>query len=199
MVTSARPGDGKTFTTLNLAMSLAMEKDLRVLLVDADIPKPNVTTLFGLAGQRGLIDVLSDGDADPASIVCPTNVRGLYFVPAGRSSDVATELLSSGRMVSVVQRWVSMEPRLLVLFDSPPMLVTSESQALAAIMSQILVVVRAGVTLQSAVKDTLAVLSGGSGQLSLVLNDAPGADPLPYGYGYGYGQTQSPQETTNAS
>ena len=197
MVTSARSGDGKTFTTLNLALSLALEKDLRVLLVDADVPKPNISTIFGATNQRGLIDVLADNDSDPASVICPTSVNGLYFAPVGRSSEVATELLSSGRMAQVVQRWVSLEPRMLVLFDSPPMLVTAESQALSALMSQILVVVRAGVTLQSAVKETLALLAVGGGHLSLVLNDSAATDSTSYGYGYGYNQQQS--ETPNAS
>ncbi len=190
MVTSGLPGDGKTFTSVNLAISLAMEKDINVVLVDADIPKPHITGMLGLTGQPGLIDVLMDPNADIASVVRSTSVRGLHFVPAGRDSDVATELLSSSRMTSVVQRLATLQSNFLVVFDSPPMLVTSEARALAALMSQILVVVKSGTTPQAIVKQTVEVLGPGAGHVSLLLNDARNSDlnADPYGYGYGYAQ-----------
>ncbi len=186
MVASAVPGDGKTFSALNLALSLAMEKDLSVLLVDADVLKPQMTIEFGLAEQVGLIDVLADPAADIVDCVRPTQVRGLYFLPAGQRSEVATELLSSERMASVVKRLVNLQSDLLVVFDSSPLLLTAEAVALAGVMSQILLVVRAGVTPQPAVQQTIQMLAGDGDRISLMLNDARESDAASYTYGSAY-------------
>jgi len=190
MVTSGLPGDGKTFTSLNLALSLAREKDLKILLVDADMPKPHITSVLGLKSQRGLIDVVSETDTDVASIVRATSVPGLYFVPAGVVSDEATELLSSGRMTSVVRRLANLGSNWIIVFDSPPTLVTNEAQALAALMSQILVVVRAGATPQTVVSETIAILGASSASISLLLNDAKSSSSGVYSGEYAYGFEQ---------
>lgn len=169
MLGSALPGDGKTFTSINLALSMAREKDVSVLLVDADVLKPHVSTLFGAQGQEGLIDALTDSSRDVEGLVLPTDVNGLSVLPAGKPNEGATELLSSARMAHLVKRLLVVNPRRIVLFDTPPILVSSESRALASIAGQVVLVVRAGRTPQRAVLDALDDLGEGK-DVSLVLN-----------------------------
>jgi protein-tyrosine kinase len=190
MVTSALPGEGKTFTAINLALSLSMEKDHGVLLVDGDVAKPRVSHLFGVADEPGLLDVLSERERSIESVVLPTDVPGLSILPAGRGSDTATELLASDRMrQKVIERLSELDPNGLVVVDSPPMLLTSEARVLASLFGQIVLVVRANYTPQQAVQQAIGLIGEGP-RLGLVLNQAlhegPG-DGYGYGYGYGYG------------
>lgn len=191
MISSALPGDGKTFTSLNLALSLAMERDFRVLLVDADAPKPHLSRTFGLEGEAGLLDLLADSTRRVESVIYRTDVPQLDLMPAGGGSEAATELLASARMKEMVGRLAALYGRGVVLFDSPPVLLTSESRSLAAFLGQIVVVVKAGTTPQQAVRDTVQIL-GQPTRMSLVLNHADLGGPMGYyyGYGYGYGQAQ---------
>ncbi len=186
MVASALPGDGKTFTSLNLALSLALETELHVLLVDADAPKPHLTRTFELQDRPGVLDLLTDHNRAVESVIVPTDVPRLDFAPWGTVSESATELLASERMRDVVERFASIYRRGIVLFDSPPILLTNESRALGAILGQIVLVVRAGVTPQQAVKDAVGIL-GEDRHISLVLNGAELRGPAGYYYGYGYG------------
>jgi protein-tyrosine kinase len=186
MVASALPGDGKTFTSLNLALSLALETDLQVLLVDADAPKPHLTRTFALQDHPGILDLLTDHNRAVESVIVPTDVPRLDFAPWGTVSESATELLASERMREVVERFASIYRRGIVLFDSPPILLTNESRALGAILGQIVLVVRSGVTPQQAVKDAVGIL-GQDRHISLVLNGAELSGPAGYYYGYGYG------------
>jgi len=151
IVTSALPGDGKTFTSLNLALSVARERDASVLLVDADAPKERISEILGVRGDPGLLDALADPSLDVESLVVGTDVRGLQILPAGRLVEGATELLASARMGQIVARLVARDPRRLVLFDSAPLLVSSEARALSRISAQIVLVARAGVTPRRAV------------------------------------------------
>jgi receptor protein-tyrosine kinase len=98
MVTSALPGDGKTFTSVNLALSLARERDVSVLLIDADLLKPQISRIFGITEARGLTDVLTDETSFPESVVIGTSIRGLSLMPAGSPVGGASELLGSGRV-----------------------------------------------------------------------------------------------------
>ena len=106
MVASAMPGEGKTFTSINLALSMAREKDVRVLLVDADVPKPHISRIFGVEDEPGLLDALRDSTMDVESLILPTDVPSLSIMPAGRRSENATELLASARMGEVVRAYV---------------------------------------------------------------------------------------------
>jgi exopolysaccharide/PEP-CTERM locus tyrosine autokinase len=183
MIASALPAEGKTFTSVNLALSMALEKDTSVLLVDGDLAKSEVTRAFELQGEPGLMDLLSDGSMDSASVVLPTTVRGLSILPAGRDSTTATEHLASSRMESVVAELLGRDPARIVLFDSPPLLLTTESRALTAVVGQVLVVVRAEETTHKAVLDALACISEGR-SVGLVLNQcAASAEQFYYGYG----------------
>jgi protein-tyrosine kinase len=182
MMASALPGDGKTFTSINLALSMARERDVSVVLVDADTPKPHVSRIFGVQDEPGLLDALGDPAVDIESLVLPTDVGGLSILPAGRTHDGATELLASARMSAVVARLIARNPRRIVLFDSPPLLVSSESRALSAVAGQVVLVVRSGATPRQAVLDALEQIA--ERPVSLVLNQ--GRISITGNY-YGYG------------
>jgi exopolysaccharide/PEP-CTERM locus tyrosine autokinase len=195
MVASALPGEGKTFTSMNLALSFARERDLEVLLVDADVPKPHITDVLGLREEPGLMDALADDTMDVAPLILPTDVPRLSVLPAGQSSEEsATELLGSARMQALIQRIVRLKPNRIVVFDSPPILVTSEAQIVAQLVGQIVLVVRAGSTPQAAVVDAVELL--GDTPIGFVLNQvAREASAGYYGYGYGYGSDSARSDT----
>ena len=187
LVTSALQGDGKTFTSINLALSLARERDTSVLLIDADLRNPNTSRILGLAGEPGLLDALCDETVDVGSLILHTSVPGLDVLPAGRAADHASELLASARMTQVIAQICS-NPRYIVLFDSAPVLLSAESPALARLVGQVVLVARAGTTLRHALLDAIGQLD--SGKLSgIVLNDNK-ADSGRYYYGYGTYGTQ---------
>ncbi len=183
MVASALPGEGKTYTSINLAMSIALERDITVLLADADLAKPHISRTFGVEGEPGLLDVLRGDVEDVESAIIPTDVPGLSILPAGRRTDMATELLASNRMEHVIAELNRRDPNRIALFDSPPLLLTSESRVLATLVGQIVIVVRAGSTPQKAVLDALGALGEGR-PIGLVLNQREGATTDTY-YGYG--------------
>jgi protein-tyrosine kinase len=183
MVASALPGEGKTFTSVNLAFNMALEKDTSVLLVDADLPKPQISRVFRVSEEPGLVDCLVDESKDIESFVLPTSVRGLSFLPAGKSSGTATELLASERMERIVADLLKRDPKRIVLFDTSPLLLTTESRALAGVVGQVVIVVRAESTTRRAVLEALEYL-GEEKTVGLVLNQSR-AEPTHSYYGYG--------------
>jgi exopolysaccharide/PEP-CTERM locus tyrosine autokinase len=187
MMASALPGDGKTFTSINLALSISRERDTTVVLVDADVAKPHISRIFGVDQELGLLDALSDPSLDIESLVLPTDVKGLSILPAGKPREHATELVASSQMKDVVRRLIAAHAHRIALFDSSPLLVSSESRALAAFVGQVALVVRAGRTPRQAVLDAIGHLGEGK-SVGLVLNQgrASFSEGL-YGYGYGYG------------
>jgi protein-tyrosine kinase len=195
VVTSALPGEGKTFTSLNLALSMALEEDLTVLLVDGDPVNPRLTQLFGLEHELGLLDVLADPEASLTSAVVATDVPGLAFLPSGRPTANATELLSSARMREVAAHLGADAPR-LVVFDSAPLLVTTESQALAQLAGQILMVVKADDTQQHLVLEALEKLDEGK-PVAVMLNQT--TRNLHAGYYYPYGSSGGPREKSSGA
>lgn len=184
---SALPGDGKTFTVLNLALSMALERDCNTLLVDADFARPQLSRSLGLEREEGLLDLLRTPGRSIESVILSTNIPRLNVLPAGHWSEAASELLASERMREVVAALAAREKRCVVLFDSPPVLVTSEARVLAALAGQVLIVVKAGVTPQQAVKDTVELVSGSNHRVSMMLNRVETSGPLNYIYRYGYG------------
>jgi len=186
MVTSAMSGEGKSFCAVNLAVSMAMELDNTVLLVDADVANPSVLEILGLPQAPGLLDVLTDPTRDLASVILRTNVAKLSVLPAGTRHERATELLASDAMTRLVREVASRYPDRIIVFDSPPLLLTTESPVLATHMGQIVVVVEADQTTSSAVKQALATLERCPVVLTL-LNKARSSDMSAY-YGYGYQQ-----------
>lgn len=196
MLASALPGEGKTFTSLNLALSLALEKDLEVLLIDADVAKPHVSRIFGIEREPGLLDLLTDGTLHSDSVILRTDVPGLSLMSAGRQIDTATELLASQRMREVVQQLGSTGRRRIVLFDSPPLLLSTESRALVPNVGQVALVVRAESTPQNAVLSAIEAVGEGR-PVSLILNQSSVAPGEGY-YGYGpYGSSGSPSSSSS--
>ena len=151
LISSALPGDGKSFTSINLALSMARERDISVLLVDADGPRAHTSEVLGLRGAPGLLDALADETLDVESLIHGTDVRGLDILPAGRFKENSTELLASARMSQLATRLAAKNPKRLVLFDSAPLLVSSEARVLLRIPGQVVLVVRAGVTPRQAI------------------------------------------------
>lgn len=190
MVTSAFPGEGKSFCAINLALSIAAERDHKVLLVDADVARPSVPRELGVTTDAGLMDLLLDAKLDPSSLVRPTNIDKLSILPAGRRHQQATELLASAAMSRLLEQLSTRFPDRVLIFDSPPLLLTTEARVLASYMGQIVMVVEAGKTPKEAVKEALATIEGAE-VVAMVLNKA--RTPIGsgyggyYGYGYGYG------------
>jgi len=185
MVTSALPGDGKTFTTVNLALSLAMERDLSVLLVDCDVLRRHTSQIFGMLDEPGLLDGLTNESVDLESLVIGTNLRGLSILPAGTPIGGTSELLNSNRMRQLVTTLCARSPRRLLLLDSPPLLITDEARALVKVAGQVALVVRANHTPRQAVLDAISMFHADQAG-GIILNDVRVAGTDKY-YGYGYG------------
>jgi protein-tyrosine kinase len=182
-ITSALAGEGKTFCAINLAMSIAMEKDHTVLLVDADVAGPSVLKVLGLAPQPGLMDILLSDEVGLTDTILKTNVDGLSILPAGRSNRHATEFLASQAMSALLAEIASRYPDRLVIFDTPPLLMTTEASVLAAQMGQVVMVVEAETTPQHVLKEALRRIEH-CPHIKLICNKTrsfPGADDY-YGY-----------------
>ena len=182
MVTSALPGEGKTFTSINLAMSVAMEYDSRVLLVDGDVSHPSLPSILGAPHSPGLLDLLTRDDIDLADALVRTNVDRLTLLPAGSRQRRSTELLASEQMASLLRELASRYSDRIIIFDSPPLLATTEARVLATHMGQIVMVVAADATSQHALQQALATIESCDIVLML-LNKASRTDVGTY-YGY---------------
>ena len=157
MVTSALPGDGKTFTSINLALSMAAERDVSVLLIDADVAKRHISTMFGLTERPGLLDALVHEDTEAEAAIVPTSTRGFSILPAGTPVAGTEELLSSNRMRKIMASLCTRSPRRVILLDSSPLLVTNEGRALLKIAGQVVLVVRAEVTPRAAIQAAVSL------------------------------------------
>ncbi len=195
LVSSAMAGDGKTFTCINLALSLAREQDRSVLLVDADVAKAHVSRLFGADEHPGLLDLLEgDSGLDLNSTILQTDIAGLSLMTAGDMRTHSTELLASERMESLIRALSAQDPNRIVLFDSSPLLATSESRVLTSLVGQVVLVVSAEITPQQAVLDAIATVDEGKA-VNLVLNQARHSNGAGYyGYGYAYGTREASDE-----
>ncbi|MDR6851190.1 exopolysaccharide/PEP-CTERM locus tyrosine autokinase [Sphingomonas sp. BE123] len=169
LVCSAKPNDGKTFCAINLALSLAAEKDVEILLVDADFAKPDVLARLGAPDGPGLLDVLSGGVKNVEDCIIDTDVPQLSVLPAGTRSVADTELLASARAAAILDGLAAANPRRIVIFDSPPILAASPASALASHVGQVMLVVRADRTRESELRDAVGLLDGCE-HIQLLLN-----------------------------
>jgi protein-tyrosine kinase len=169
LVCSAQPKAGKTFCAINLALSLAGEKEIEVLLVEADFLKPDALAKLGIPGGPGLVDALLDPDCDPESYVIRTDVPGLSVLPAGAKTNNVPELLASDRCREVLARLAGNQRR-IILFDSPPVLMASHATVLAGLVGRALVVVRADQTTEADLREASGLLQGC--EIGLLLNGA---------------------------
>jgi protein-tyrosine kinase len=186
LVSSAEPDEGKTYCAVNLALSLAREKDIEILLVDADFAKPEILSTLGIAGGPGLVDALCDPAVDVEDYVIRTDLANLSVLPAGRSLNEINELLASETMRILLENLL-LNPSRIVIFDSSPALVASTASVLAGLVGQAVVVVRADVTGESELREALNLLSG-CDHVGLLLN-AVQLQPRGRRFGsyYGYG------------
>ncbi len=187
MVTSGHPGEGKTYTAVNLAMSIAMEMDKTVLLVDADVGRARVHELLKVPLGPGLIDLLTDRSLDVSDVIIRTTIPKLRVIPMGQYHAKSTELLASDAMRDLTHELATRYPDRIVIFDSPPLLATSEAVVLAGLMGQLVFVVEAERSQQHTVRDALSLLDD-TKPVGLVLNKIrSGSRSGYYGYGhYGY-------------
>ncbi|MGZ8217002.1 XrtA-associated tyrosine autokinase [Methylomagnum sp.] len=203
LVTSSVPGEGKTFTAMNLALSIAMERDKWVLLIDADVAKPSIGGLLGSSGEAGLTDLLKDSNVRFSDVAFKTDIPNLTIMPAGRQDRNSTELLASDAMKRLVKELSARYDDRVVIFDSPPLLAATQGAVLASLVGQVVLVIEADTTPQYIVQESLSKLEA-CDVVGCVLNKTNQglafnyyAYFYGYGYGYGYGtygQSQKPKE-----
>ena len=158
MVASAMPGAGKTFCSVNLAASISLERELNVLLIDADVAKPHVSSAFGLADRRGLLDLLIDDSLSFEDVIVRTDLNDLQVLPAGAKHSQSTELLASDKMAELLHEVATRYEDRIIVMDSPPLLLTSEAPAVSRLAGQIALVIESGKTTTSAIEDALELL-----------------------------------------
>ena len=185
LVASAMPGAGKTFCSVNLAASISLERELNVLLIDADVAKPHISTAFGLADHDGLLDILEDESRSIDEVLVRTDLNDIQVLPAGRKHTQSTELLASNRMEALIDDLATRYSDRIIILDSPPMLITSEAQALAQQVGQIALVVESGKTGHQDLIETLETLDN-TKPINVILNKSIYTQSGGY-YGGGYG------------
>ncbi len=187
MVTSALPGEGKTFVAINLAMSIAMELDKTVLLVDADVARPSLLSTLGLPPSPGLMDLLTEESVGLSNVLLRSNVEKLTLLPAGSPQARSTELLASQSMAGLVQELSNRYSDRVIVFDAPPLLPTTESRVLASHMGQIVVVVGADSTTQGTLRQALSTVQSCPVVMTLLNKAVRSEVGSYYGYrSYGY-------------
>lgn len=183
MVTSCAPNEGKTFTAINLALSMAFEHDTRVLLIDADVVKPSIPGVLGFEAKRGLVDAVLDPSIDLAGLLIRTSVKNLIVLTAGQSMALSSELLASSKMMRFVDDIGKRFADAIIILDSPPVLARSEASVLARHVGQIVFVVEAERTSKAALDEALRLLD--RKRVRFVMNKAAPA-PLRGGFGKYY-------------
>ncbi|MEO9462895.1 MAG: AAA family ATPase [Marinomonas sp.] len=181
LVCSPHSGEGKTYCAVNLALALAAERDIEVLLVDSDFPSPSVMTTLGLEAERGFMDALSDKSVKPENLVLRTDIDGLFVLPAGNRTNSDAEYLASTRTRDVLSRLTDSAPDRIVIFDTPPALAASPAAELAKHVGQAVLVTRADDTGRNALEDAYQLLSA-CPDIKLLLN---GAQFSPSGRNFG--------------
>lgn len=185
MVSSSRAGEGKTFTSVNLALSIALEQDKTVLLIDSDVLRPNVSRTLDIQVPLGLTDYLSSDQVSVSDILYSTNVERLKLIAAGKPHHLSTELLASDKMADLVSEFASRYPDRIVIFDAPPLLGVNETAVLAAMCGQAVIVVEEKRTKLNELEQALSLLPKELA-VGFVINKAHYSRDKGYGYGYGY-------------
>jgi exopolysaccharide/PEP-CTERM locus tyrosine autokinase len=189
LVCSANPDEGKTYCAINLALSMASEKDNRVLLIDADFAKPSILKTLGIENRAGLMDALADSTCDVESLVIGTDIPGLSILPAGSHTHHDTEYLAASRTADIIDQLTRHDPSRIIIFDSPPALAASPASVLALHVGQTLMVVHADVTTDGALRDALSLLNGCE-HVQLLLNRTKFSPTgRKFGNYYGYGES----------
>ncbi|ASP47965.1 XrtA-associated tyrosine autokinase [Cognaticolwellia beringensis] len=187
MVSSAKPNEGKTFVAINLALSIALEQDKTVLLIDADVLRPSVVRELGVQENPGIIDYLLGDSEQVSDIIYDTDIDKLKLIPAGKPHHLSNELLASEKMATFANELANRYPDRIVIFDCPPLIGATETLVLANLMGQALIVVEESKTTIADIQAATEHLNENLA-LGLVLNKAIRSHKDLYGYyGYGYG------------
>lgn len=190
LICSSLPGEGKTFISINLALSIANELDKSVLLIDADVEKPSISKQLGIKQSPGLIEYLENDKITFSDILLKTDLDNLNVIPAGKRHKYSTELLSSQRMYHFAEEVSRRYKDRIVIFDSPPLLVATQAQILAELVGQVVLVIAAEETPQNVVNDSIAKLANCDVVMTLLNKTKKELDL--YGYNYGYGKYGHP-------
>lgn len=194
MISSSRPSEGKTFTAINLALSIASEKDKTVLLVDADVLRPTISKVLDVEEKPGLIDYLL-GDVESLSdIIYQTSIPNLRLLPAGSPHYLSNELLASDRMRDLTKELASRYTDRIVLFDCPPLLGVVETITVSKLLGQAMVVVEHGKTKMAEVEKAVSELNKNMA-IGFIVNKAMRGAYSQYGYGYGYGYNSNESQS----
>ena len=197
MVTSARPGEGKTFTALNLALAFASERSVKALFVDVDTQHSTMPQILGIGGQQGIVDILAGNLALP-EVLIQTNIPNLMILPAGRGGPHVPELLSSPEMGALLDEMTQRLPDHYLIIDTPPCMASSDAAALAPLVGQIVFVVEANNTQQGEIEAALSTLST-CPRISLLLNKSDSLATEHFGsYGYNYHSDSGSDEPRSA-
>ena len=186
MVTSSLEGEGKSFTALNLAMSVAYEYNHTVLLIDADIIKKQNSSVLGLRNEPGLIEYLTQKSLNLSDLMLSTNIPNLNILPAGGDSDRITELFNSNNMSDLVNELSNRYDDRLIILDAPPLLQETSSDALKKLVHQIIFVIEAEKTPIHIIKTAQEIIKGND-DVGVVLNKSNQFIDTAKTYGYGYG------------
>lgn len=184
LITSSVPGEGKTFTSINLALSISAEFDKKVLLIDADVSKPAVSKVLGIKRTPGLIEYLEGEVAELSDIILQTEIEGLRIIPAGKRHKYSTELLASNKMVELARELSERYMDRIVIFDTPPLLATTQAEVLASLVGQVVLVIAAESTPQSLVMESVKKLESCADVVLTLLNKTQRSLDTSY-YGYG--------------
>ena len=188
MVSSSHPNEGKTYVAINLALSIALEQDKTVLLVDADVLRPSLHRELEFDSKKGLLEYLLAEVGSLSDIIYGTNIDNLKLIPAGKPHHLTNELLASERMESLAKELAERYPDRIVIFDCPPILGVTETPVLSDLVGQALIVVEESKTKTDDVKSAINQLNSDIA-LGLVMNKTIRSKKDIYGYyGYGYGR-----------
>lgn len=185
MVSSSKPHEGKTFVSINLALSIALEQDKTVLLIDADVLRPSLARELGLPESNGLIEYLLNDEKNISDVIYNTNIDKLKIIPAGEPHHLSNELLASDKMEALANELAARYPDRVVIFDTPPLIGVTETLVLSSLMGQAIIVVEESKTPIEDVKKATEALNENLA-VGLVINKAIRTHKDLYGY-YGYG------------
>lgn len=190
MVSSSNPNEGKTFISINLALSIALEKNNTVLLIDADVLRPSLHRELEFENKKGLLEYLLAEVDSLSDVIYNTSIPNLKIIPAGKPHHLTNELLASTRMVQLADELAERYPDRLVIFDCPPILGVTETPVLSSLMGQAVVVVEESKTKLNDVKKAVSQLDEDIA-VGFVMNKTVMSKKGGYGYyGYGYSKNQ---------
>lgn len=185
LITSSVPKEGKTFTSINLALSISAEMDKKVLLIDADVSKPSISKVLGIKRTPGLIEYLEGEINDLSEIILQTEIDGLRIIPAGKRHQYSTELLASNKMIELTKELSERYADRIVIFDTPPLLATTQAEVVASLVGQVVLVIAADTTPQNMVMESVKKLESCADVVLTLLNKAKRSLDTNY-YGYGH-------------